>query len=182
MDDAVLAVENREASQGERPNLIKSFNQLPNPRKLLTIVIAAAVLAAAVIGVMWAREPGYKILFTNVSDKDGGQIIHRHPPAFTDQLIPTQKLGCVGRWLNERGSCGFSQRHREWIRLVECHYNQHDECDDEDKKGASVHDRTRLTQMIKPMAKTIPGINIAVINAMTSSVCPSTKITGLPVP
>ncbi|PHV13096.1 flagellar basal-body MS-ring/collar protein FliF [Chitinimonas sp. BJB300] len=75
MDDAVLAVENREASQGERPNLIQSFNQLPNPRKLLTIVIAAAVLAAAVIGVMWAREPGYKILFTNVSDKDGGQII-----------------------------------------------------------------------------------------------------------
>ncbi|MGQ5523723.1 flagellar basal-body MS-ring/collar protein FliF [Chitinimonas sp. PSY-7] len=75
MDDAVLAVENREATLGERPNLIQRFNQLPNPRKLLTIVIAAAVLAAVVIGVLWARDPGYKILFSNVSDKDGGQII-----------------------------------------------------------------------------------------------------------
>lgn len=75
MDDAVVAVDNRDLSQGERPSLIQRFNQLPNPRKILAIAIAAALVAAAVIAVLWARDPGYKILFANVSDKDGGQII-----------------------------------------------------------------------------------------------------------
>ncbi|MEH6459586.1 flagellar basal-body MS-ring/collar protein FliF [Chitinimonas sp. JJ19] len=75
MDDAVVAVDNRDLQQGERPNLIQQFNQLPNTRKILTIAVIAAVVAALVIGVLWARDPGYKILFANISDKDGGQIV-----------------------------------------------------------------------------------------------------------
>ncbi|MDN3576251.1 flagellar basal-body MS-ring/collar protein FliF [Chitinimonas viridis] len=75
MDDAVVAVDNRDVQQGERPNLIQQFNQLPNTRKILTIAVIAAVVAALVIGVLWARDPGYKILFANISDKDGGQIV-----------------------------------------------------------------------------------------------------------
>ncbi|HEY9102571.1 flagellar basal-body MS-ring/collar protein FliF [Chitinimonas sp.] len=75
MDDAVVAVDNRDTQPGERPNLIQRFNQLPNPRKILIIAIAAAVIAAAAIAFLWARDPGYKILFANISDKDGGQIV-----------------------------------------------------------------------------------------------------------
>ena len=75
MDDAVVAVDNRDTQQGERPNLIQRFNQLPATRKALYPAIAAAVLAAVVVAVMWSRDPGYRILFTNIPDKDGGQII-----------------------------------------------------------------------------------------------------------
>ncbi|GAB3264995.1 flagellar M-ring protein FliF [Chitinimonas naiadis] len=75
MDDAVVAVDNRDAQQGERPTLIQRFNQLPNPRKILLIAVAAAIIAAAAIAFLWAKDPGYKILFANISDKDGGQIV-----------------------------------------------------------------------------------------------------------
>ncbi|WP_269532396.1 flagellar basal-body MS-ring/collar protein FliF [Chitinimonas sp. BJYL2] len=75
MDDAVVAVDNRDAQPGEKPNLIQRFNQLPNPRKILIIAVAAAAIAAAAMAFLWARDPGYKILFSNISDKDGGQIV-----------------------------------------------------------------------------------------------------------
>ncbi|QDQ28664.1 flagellar basal body M-ring protein FliF [Chitinimonas arctica] len=75
MDDAVVAVDNRDVQRGERPNLIQSFNQLTTLRKILVAAGAVAVIAAVVVAFLWLRDPGYKILFANVSDKDGGQIV-----------------------------------------------------------------------------------------------------------
>lgn len=120
MDDAVLAVENREAVAGERPNLIQRFNQLPNPRKLLIIIVAAALMAAVVISVLWARDPGYKILFANVSDKDGGQIIqslqqlnipYKLEPggviSVPAELVHNARLQLASQGLPKGGAVGF---------------------------------------------------------------------------
>ncbi|WP_374347997.1 flagellar basal-body MS-ring/collar protein FliF [Chitinimonas sp.] len=74
MDEAVV-VDSREGQSGEKPNLIQRFNQLPTPRKLLIAALAAAALAAFVVAVIWSKDPGYKILFANISDKDGGQVV-----------------------------------------------------------------------------------------------------------
>lgn len=75
MDDAVVAVDNRDPQAGNAPNLLQRFNQQPNPRKILIIVVAAALIAAVIGAYMWSRDPGYRILFSGLSDRDGGQII-----------------------------------------------------------------------------------------------------------
>jgi flagellar M-ring protein FliF len=43
--------------------------------RLPLIVGAAALVAAAVAFTLWSRGPDYKVLYTNVSDRDGGAII-----------------------------------------------------------------------------------------------------------
>jgi flagellar M-ring protein FliF len=43
--------------------------------KLPLIVGGAALVAAAAAFVLWSRTPDYKVLYTNVSDRDGGAII-----------------------------------------------------------------------------------------------------------
>lgn len=43
--------------------------------KLPLIVGAAALVAAAAAFMLWSRAPEYKVLYTNVSDRDGGAII-----------------------------------------------------------------------------------------------------------
>ncbi|MGI4984729.1 MAG: flagellar basal-body MS-ring/collar protein FliF, partial [Janthinobacterium lividum] len=45
-----------------------------NPRLPLMLAAAAAV-AALIVLVMWSRQPDYKVLFSNLSDRDGGAII-----------------------------------------------------------------------------------------------------------
>jgi len=45
-----------------------------NP-KLPLMLAAAAALAAMVVLFLWARTPDYKVLFSNLSDRDGGAII-----------------------------------------------------------------------------------------------------------
>lgn len=43
--------------------------------KLPMIIGAAALVAAAAAFLLWSRAPDYKVLYTNVSDRDGGAII-----------------------------------------------------------------------------------------------------------
>jgi len=45
-----------------------------NP-KLPLMLAAAAAVAAMIVLYMWARTPDYKVLFSNLSDRDGGAII-----------------------------------------------------------------------------------------------------------
>ena len=45
-----------------------------NPR--MPLIIAVAFLAVVVAGlVMWSRQPDYRVLFSNLSDRDGGAIV-----------------------------------------------------------------------------------------------------------
>ncbi|WP_338511024.1 flagellar basal-body MS-ring/collar protein FliF [Erwinia aphidicola] len=45
-----------------------------NP-KLLLVIAAAAALSAIIALLIWAKEPGYRVLFSNISDEDGGAIV-----------------------------------------------------------------------------------------------------------
>ncbi|MDR3410265.1 MAG: flagellar basal-body MS-ring/collar protein FliF [Formivibrio sp.] len=48
---------------------------LSGPSKLGLMVIAALAIALLAGALLWSREPAWRILFTNVPDKDGGAII-----------------------------------------------------------------------------------------------------------
>ena len=45
-----------------------------NPRLLLLVSIAAAV-AVVIAALLWARSPDYRVLYSNISDQDGGAVI-----------------------------------------------------------------------------------------------------------
>lgn len=49
---------------------------LPGGQKKIALIVAAAAVVALAIGVwMWGNKPDYRVLFSNVSDRDGGAII-----------------------------------------------------------------------------------------------------------
>ncbi|GGY11002.1 flagellar M-ring protein [Paludibacterium paludis] len=53
---------------------VDRFKALPNNRKFLFLGALAAIFAVIVGAVVLNREPAYKVLFSNLSDRDGGQI------------------------------------------------------------------------------------------------------------
>lgn len=56
-------------------SLIAGFNRLPARNKAGLAVAVAALIALAVASLMWGRTPEYRVLFSNLSDRDGGAII-----------------------------------------------------------------------------------------------------------
>ncbi|GAA4348590.1 flagellar basal-body MS-ring/collar protein FliF [Variovorax defluvii] len=54
------------------PALLERLRAQP---KLPLIIGGAALVAAAAAFMLWSRAPDYKVLYTNVSDRDGGAII-----------------------------------------------------------------------------------------------------------
>jgi flagellar M-ring protein FliF len=55
--------------------LARGFNQLSNARKIGLIVGLAAVVALAVVLLLYTRTPEYRVLFANISERDGGAIV-----------------------------------------------------------------------------------------------------------
>ncbi|MFJ3457652.1 flagellar basal-body MS-ring/collar protein FliF [Scandinavium goeteborgense] len=43
--------------------------------KLLLVICAAAALSVMIALMFWAKEPGYRVLFSNITDEDGGAIV-----------------------------------------------------------------------------------------------------------
>jgi flagellar M-ring protein FliF len=56
-------------------NFVGRVMALPPQRKLLLGGGVAALLAITVAMAMWSSRPAYKVLFSNLSDKDGGAIV-----------------------------------------------------------------------------------------------------------
>ena len=55
--------------------MLASWTRLP-PRQTLTLVVVLAAAIAAAIGAwLWAQAPDYRVLYSNLSDRDGGAII-----------------------------------------------------------------------------------------------------------
>lgn len=54
---------------------MQGFFRLTNVQKVVLLVGVAAAVAIAVAFVSWARAPDYRVLFSNVTDRDGGAII-----------------------------------------------------------------------------------------------------------
>jgi len=55
--------------------LFQGFNQLPNAQKVGLMLGLAAVIAMFSGLWMWSQTPDYRVLYSNVSDRDGGAII-----------------------------------------------------------------------------------------------------------
>ncbi|UWS28471.1 flagellar basal-body MS-ring/collar protein FliF [Erwinia pyrifoliae] len=52
-----------------------AMNSLRNNPKLMLLIAAAAAISVMIALMFWAKEPGYRVLFNNVSDEDGGAIV-----------------------------------------------------------------------------------------------------------
>ncbi|SAK79420.1 flagellar MS-ring protein [Caballeronia catudaia] len=91
-----------------------------NPR--VPLIIAAAILVMVVAGlVMWSRQPDYRVLFSNLSDRDGGAIVAalqqgNIPYKLSDGggaiLVPSEqvhetRLRLASQGLPKNGSVGF---------------------------------------------------------------------------
>ena len=63
------------AGNGSGNGLPPILERLRAQPKLPLIVGGAALVAAAAAFMLWSRAPDYKVLYTNVSDRDGGAII-----------------------------------------------------------------------------------------------------------
>ncbi|MBP0592873.1 flagellar M-ring protein FliF [Paraburkholderia sp. LEh10] len=103
------------------PGIPASLSQMRgNPRAPL--IFAVAVLVAVVAGlILWSRAPDYKVLYSNVSDQDGGAIVAalqqaNVPYKFSDGggaiLIPADqvhemRLRLASQGLPKSGSVGF---------------------------------------------------------------------------
>jgi flagellar M-ring protein FliF len=56
-------------------NFLQRFSALPNSRKFGVVVAFAAFLSLLVGLTLWAQTPDYRVLFSNLSEKDGGAVI-----------------------------------------------------------------------------------------------------------
>jgi flagellar M-ring protein FliF len=54
---------------------LERFNALPNSRKIGAMVALAAIIALIVGAVMWSRTPDYRVLFSNMSERDAGSVL-----------------------------------------------------------------------------------------------------------
>ncbi|MEO8629126.1 MAG: flagellar basal-body MS-ring/collar protein FliF [Betaproteobacteria bacterium] len=61
---------------GERlTSLARGFNQLSNAQKVGLLAGIAAVIALATVALLWVRTPEYRVLYSNLADKDGGEVL-----------------------------------------------------------------------------------------------------------
>lgn len=101
--------------------LREALGRLTNQQKI-ALMVAVAAIAALIIGtILWSRQPDYKVLFSNLSEKDGGTIITaleqlNVPYKFTEGggaiLVPGEKvhevrLRLASQGLPKGGSVGF---------------------------------------------------------------------------
>jgi len=56
-------------------NLVSGFAQLPGRNKLGFIFGLAALVALVAGAFLWGRTPSYQVLYSNLSDRDGGAIV-----------------------------------------------------------------------------------------------------------
>src|SRR3954471_10414929 len=63
------------ASAVQLADLAQGFNQLHARNKVGFMVAAAMLVAIGVGSWLWSSAPDYKLLYANVSDRDGGAII-----------------------------------------------------------------------------------------------------------
>lgn len=64
--------------------LREAFNRLEAQQKIIFMVAIAAIIAVLVGAVLWSQQPDWKVLFSNLGEKDGGAIIS----ALEQQNIP----------------------------------------------------------------------------------------------
>ncbi|SSW73305.1 flagellar basal-body MS-ring/collar protein FliF [Achromobacter agilis] len=98
--------------------VLEKVRALPKP---VLLGAAAAFVAAVVAIAMWSSEPNYKVLFSNLDDRDGGAIVtalgtmnvpYRYNDTGTALLVPAERvydtrLQLASQGLPRGGSVGF---------------------------------------------------------------------------
>ncbi|WP_428826974.1 flagellar basal-body MS-ring/collar protein FliF [Azonexus sp. IMCC34842] len=118
------------ANPAER--LREAFNRLGDQQKIIFMVAVAAIVAVIVGSILWSRQPDWKVLFSNLTEKDGGAIVailetQNVPHRYSDNgslLVPAERVhevrlklatqglprgGLVGFELMENQKFGTSQ-------------------------------------------------------------------------
>ncbi|MDR3433114.1 MAG: flagellar basal-body MS-ring/collar protein FliF [Rouxiella aceris] len=121
MSSAIAGAETRESG------LTAFINRLRANPKIPLAIAAAAAVAIVVVMMLWARSPTYRVLFSNLGDKDGGEIVTQLtqmniPYEFnsngTALLIPSDKvyetrLRLASAGLPKGGAVGFELMDQE---------------------------------------------------------------------
>lgn len=98
--------------------VLEKIRSLPKP---ILLGAVAAVVALIVAASLWSREPDYKVLFSNLDDRDGGAIVtalgqmnvpHRFSENGTALLVPADRvydtrLQLASQGLPRGGAVGF---------------------------------------------------------------------------
>ncbi|MDR1350819.1 MAG: flagellar M-ring protein FliF [Zoogloeaceae bacterium] len=101
--------------------LREAFDRLNSQQKLMLAVAIAAIVAILAGAYLWSRQPDYRVLFANFSEKDGGAIIaaleqanvpYRYSESGAAILVPAAqvhdaRLRLASQGLPRGGSIGF---------------------------------------------------------------------------
>ncbi|WP_424192093.1 flagellar basal-body MS-ring/collar protein FliF [Ampullimonas aquatilis] len=95
------AIQAQTPPAGSSLPMLDNFRQLP-PQSKLTLLFGVPLVLAAVIGLLiWLQQPDYRVLFTNLTDKDGGAIVaslaqmnvqYKYSEGGTAILVPSDKV------------------------------------------------------------------------------------------
>jgi flagellar M-ring protein FliF len=104
MDNAVALPQNLPpalAADASAPGPLQRLNALPAQRKLTLGLGVAGLVAILAALTMWSSRPDYKVLYANLSDKDGGAIItqlsqmnvpYKHADGGAAILVPASRV------------------------------------------------------------------------------------------
>lgn len=99
----------------------RGFARLGIQQKLGLLVALAAMVAVVTVAIMWARVPEYRVLYSNLSDRDGGEVIaalaqmnvpYRVADGGTVLMVPADqvydlRLRLASQGLPKGGAVGF---------------------------------------------------------------------------
>lgn len=97
------------------------FATLPARSKMMIAAAGAVLFALIVASLLWSKKPEYRVLFANLSDRDGGAVIaaltqlnipYKHADGGAAILVPTEqvhdaRLKLASQGLPRGGSVGF---------------------------------------------------------------------------
>ena len=70
-----IAVNNPQSSLQSLGSAQNFLSRMSSQQKMGLMLAVSAIIALVAGGWMWNQAPDYKVLFSNVSDRDGGAII-----------------------------------------------------------------------------------------------------------
>ncbi len=71
-------------AENQLVNPFANLTRMPGMRQLLVLIGLAASISIGVTGAFWLQDPGYTVLFSNISDKESSEVIN----VLTSSAIP----------------------------------------------------------------------------------------------